>query len=131
DPKRFDIVVIDEFHHAQSPTYRAILEHVQPRELLGLTATPERTDGVDVRSFFNERTAYELRLWDALDADLFVPFHYFGIADGTDLSRTAWRRGKYDTAELNVLYTGNEARARIVLRQLREKVGDLGGMRAL
>ena len=60
------IVVIDEFHHAEAATYRAILDHLQPDELLGLTATPERADGVDVRAFFDGRTAAELRLWDAL-----------------------------------------------------------------
>ena len=48
----YDIVVIDEFHHAEASTYRRILDHLQPRELLGLTATPERADGVDVRQFF-------------------------------------------------------------------------------
>jgi HKD family nuclease len=83
---RFEIVVIDEFHHAEAATYRAILKHLGPNELLGLTATPERADGVDVRSFFDGRTAAELRLWDALGADLLCPFHYFALADGTDLS---------------------------------------------
>ena len=63
----FDIVVIDEFHHAEAKTYQRILHHLQPSELLGLTATPERTDGTDVRRFFDGRTAAELRLWDALE----------------------------------------------------------------
>lgn len=67
DPAQFDVVV--EFHHAEAATYRRLLEHVRPVELLGLTATPERADGVDVRSFFGGRTAAELRLWDALEAD--------------------------------------------------------------
>ena len=89
----YDIVVIDEFHHAEAATYRRLLDHLQPKELLGLTATPERADGVDVRSFFDGRTAAELRLWDALSADLLCPFHYFGIADGIDLSAIEWKRG--------------------------------------
>ena len=83
----FDIVVIDEFHHAEATTYRRILDHLRPDELLGLTATPERADGVDVRAFFDGRTAAELRLWDALGADLLCPFHYFVVADGTDLTK--------------------------------------------
>src|SRR5690606_37485962 len=66
----FDVVVVDEFHHAEAPTYRKLLDHLQPRELLGLTATPERADGVDVRRFFDGRSAYELPLWEALSADL-------------------------------------------------------------
>jgi HKD family nuclease len=125
DPDAYDVVVIDEFHHAEAKTYRTLLEHLDPQELLGLTATPERTDGLDVRVFFDGRTAAELRLWDALGADLLCPFHYFAIADGTDLRRISWARGRYDDAELANLYTGNRARAAIVLSQLRDKVLDL------
>ena len=128
----YDVVVIDEFHHAQAPTYRKLLDHLVPRELLGLTATPERADGIDVRAeFFDGRTATELRLWDALGKDLLCPFHYFAVADGTDLRRIAWTRGRYDESELSDVYTGNTARAAIVLRQLREKVIDPGAMRGL
>jgi superfamily II DNA or RNA helicase/HKD family nuclease len=131
DPAAFDVVVVDEFHHAEAPTYRRLLDRLEPRELLGLTATPERGDGVDVRAFFGGRTAAELRLWDALDADLLCPFHYFGVADGTDLSGIEWKRGSYDVAGLDRVYTGNDARARIVLREVRDKVADPGRMRAL
>lgn len=127
----FDVVVIDEFHHAEAPTYRRLIEHLEPRELLGLTATPERTDGVDVRTFFGGRTAAELRLWDALGADLLCPFHYFAVSDGTDLRGVSWTRGRYDDRELENLFTGNSSRAAIVLQQLRDKVLDPGGMRAL
>ncbi|WP_168582820.1 DUF3427 domain-containing protein [Gephyromycinifex aptenodytis] len=127
----FDVVVIDEFHHAAASTYRRILDHLQPRELLGLTATPERGDGTDVRSFFGGRTAAELRLWDAIEADLLTPFHYFGIHDGTDLTRLSWTRGRYDEHELEGVYTGNDARARIVLTQVRDKIADPARMKAL
>ncbi|HEY3548330.1 MAG TPA: DUF3427 domain-containing protein [Propionicimonas sp.] len=127
----FDIVVIDEFHHAQAPTYRRLIEHLTPVELLGLTATPERTDGLDVRAFFDGRTAAELRLWDALENDLLTPFHYFGVADNVDLAGIKWTRGRYDEAALSNVYTGNDARAALVIRQVRDKIADLGGMRAL
>jgi superfamily II DNA or RNA helicase len=127
----YDVVVIDEFHHASAATYRAILAHLQPKELLGLTATPERADGQDVRAYFGGRTAAELRLWDALGADLLCPFHYFAVADGTDLTRLRWVRGTYDEGELSNLYTGNRVRAEIILRELRDKVIDPGSMRAL
>jgi superfamily II DNA or RNA helicase len=130
-PDAYDIVVIDEFHHAESATYRRVLNHLAPKELLGLTATPERADGVDVRGFFDGRTAAELRLWDALGADLLCPFHYFTVADGTDLRQVTWSRGRYDEAELSNVYTGNDRRAAIVLQQLRDKVLDPGAMRAL
>ena len=127
----FDIVVVDEFHHAEAASYRRIIDHLEPVELLGLTATPERADGVDVRSFFGDRTAAELRLWDALGADLLCPFHYFVVADGTDLRGVGWTRGRYDEAELSNVYTGNNARAAIVLSQLRDKLLNPGAMRAL
>ena len=127
----FDIVVIDEFHHAQAATYRRLIDRLTPRELLGLTATPERADGLDVRSFFDGRIAAELRLWDALGADLLCPFHYFAVADGTDLREIGWSRGRYDETELSNAYTGNRARAAIVLSQLRDKVLDPGSMTAL
>jgi hypothetical protein len=124
-------VVIDEFHHGAAATYRRLLDRLQPRELLGLTATPERGDGVDVRALFGGRAAAELRLWDALREDLLTPFHYFGIADNTDLSNVAWRHGAYDINELSNLYTGNDARARLVVKELHDKLGDTTSMKAL
>ncbi|WP_431197126.1 DUF3427 domain-containing protein [[Micrococcus luteus] ATCC 49442] len=128
----FDAVVIDEFHHAMAPTYRRLLDYLQPRQLLGLTATPERGDGVDVaKQFFDGRTASELRLWDALDADLLVPFHYFGVSDDVDLSQLEWKRGNYDTTQLSNLYTGNDARAAKVIRELRDKATSTEQMRAI
>lgn len=132
EPDFFDVVVIDEFHHAMAPTYRRLLDHLQPQQLLGLTATPERGDGVDVaKQFFDGRTASELRLWDALDADLLVPFHYFGVSDDVDLSQLEWKRGNYDTTQLSALYTGNDARAAKVIRELRDKVTSTHQMRAI
>lgn len=130
-PDAYDVVVIDEFHHAQAATYRRVLDRLRPAELLGLTATPERGDGVDVRSFFDGRTAAELRVWDAINADLLSPFHYFGIADGTDLTAITWRAGKYDDTQLANLFTGNDARARLVLRQVDDKISDPASMKAL
>lgn len=132
EPDQFEIVVIDEFHHAMAPTYRQLLDHLKPQQLVGLTATPERGDGGNVANeYFGGRTASELRLWDALDADLLVPFHYFGVSDDVDLSQLEWKRGNYDTAQLDRLYTGNDARAAKVIRELRDKVTGTENMRAL
>ncbi|WP_267895227.1 DUF3427 domain-containing protein [Arthrobacter sp. PGP41] len=132
EPDFFDVVVIDEFHHAMAPTYRRLLDHLKPQQLLGLTATPERGDGVDVaKQFFDGRTASELRLWDALDADLLVPFHYFGVSDDVDLSQLEWKRGNYDTTQLSALYTGNDARAAKIIRELRDKATSTDQMRAI
>ncbi len=113
-PKSFDIVIIDEFHHAAAPTYERLLNHFEPRELIGLTATPERADGRSVLDWFGGRIAAELRLWEALERGLLCPFQYFGVADGTDLSGVAWTRGGYQDSELENLYTANDARVRLV-----------------
>lgn len=133
-PDRFDMVVVDEFHHASeaTKTYADLLRHIRPEVLLGLTATPERADGLDVRVWFDGRTAVELRLWEALERGLLAPFQYFGINDETDLNGVRWRRGSgYDAGELTNVYTGHDARTRIVLRALQDKVTDVGRMRAL
>ncbi|MEV5969743.1 DUF3427 domain-containing protein [Streptomyces sp. NPDC051921] len=131
-PDHFDVVVIDEFHHGVSPTYRRIIDHFRPLELLGLTATPERMDGRNVQDeFFDGRIAAEMRLWEALENDLLSPFHYFGITDNTDMSSIAWKRGAYDSSALSNLFTGNEARARLVVQAVKDKVSDPGSMRAL
>ena len=70
---------------------------MRPRELLGLTATPERSDGLSVLDHFDGRIAAELRLWDAIDQQRLVPFLYFGVSDGLDLREIPWVRGRgYD-----------------------------------
>ena len=131
DPSHFDVVIVDEFHHAEAKSYQRLLEHIEPRELVGLTATPERTDGVNVSKFFDGRIASELRLWDALHEDLLVPFHYFGVSDDVDLSGIAWTRQGYDQQGLENVYTGNDARASLVISELRDKVVDVDRARGL
>lgn len=130
-PGDFDVVVIDEFHHAAASTYTNLLSRVEPRELLGLTATPERSDSLDILHWFGGRATYELRLWDALEQDLLCPFHYFGIADNTDLRGITWSRGDYNQSDLENVYTGNDARTRLILNAVRERVVSPRTMRAL
>ncbi|OZV82995.1 restriction endonuclease subunit R [Micromonospora echinospora] len=131
DPGAYDMVIVDEFHHAEAPTYARLLERLRPRVLLGLTATPDRADGGDVRRWFDGRVAVELHLWEALERQLLAPFQYFGVHDDVDLSHLRWKRGQgYDRADLEGVYTGNDARARLVLRAVRDAV-DVGRMRAL
>jgi superfamily II DNA or RNA helicase/HKD family nuclease len=131
DPRRFDEVIVDEFHHAEAATYRRLLDHLDPTVLLGLTATPERTDGLDVKRWFDGRFAFEMRLWDALDQRLLSPFQYFGVADDTDLTAVTWRGGGYVTAELSNVFTGDDARVAKVLRTVRELIAEPERMRAL
>jgi superfamily II DNA or RNA helicase len=127
----FDVVVVDEFHHAAAPNYERLLNHLTPKVLLGLTATPERTDGRSVLEWFDGRIAVELRLWDALDRGLLCPFQYFGLHDGTDLSRVQWSRRGYDVAALENIYTGDQARVSLIVRALQDKIADPMAMRAL
>lgn len=130
-PDAYDVVIVDEFHHAEAPTYRRLLAHLRPRVLLGLTATPERTDGRSILGWFDGRVAAELRLWDALDLGLLVPFQYFGVHDRTDLSWIDWRGGRYDVAALEQIYTADDVRARAVLAAIHDKVRAPREMRAL
>ena len=132
DPERFDILIVDEFHHAAAATYAALLNHLQPKYLLGLTATPERADGLDILCWFDGRAAVELRLWDALEQGLLSPFHYFGINDGQDLSRVTWRQGTgYDTNELTQMYTSSQSWIAQVIGAIQDKVSDPTRMRAI
>ena len=81
EPHTWDYIIIDECHHATAETYRKILNYFQPQFLLGITATPERMDGEDVFSLFDQNVPFELRLRDAIIRDLVVPFKYYGIRD--------------------------------------------------
>ncbi len=130
-PEHYDYVVIDEFHHAAAPSYRQLLEHVKPMVLLGLTATPERMDGLDVFGWFDNHLSAEIRLPDAINNRHLCPFQYFGISDNVDLSGLKWQRGCYDAGELNRLYTGNDMRAGLVIDKVRQIVTDVGQARGL
>lgn len=81
EKSHFDYIIIDETHRASASSYQKILNHFTPKFLLGMTATPERTDGLDVFQLFDYNIAYEIRLHDALAQEMLVPFHYFGITD--------------------------------------------------
>ena len=130
-PSAFDVVIVDEFHHADAPTYRKVLERLTPKILIGLTATPERTDAGDILHYFDGHIAAELRLWDALERGLLCPFQYFGVHDDADLSHIKWSRKGYEVAELENLFTADDARVRLVLQQLHTKHRDARTMTAL
>lgn len=115
--RSFDYLVIDEFHHAEAPSY-SILREVRDRAfLLGITATPERQDGHDVLEWCDWNIAYEVRLPEAIDRGWLLPFHYFGIADETvDFAKFPWRRLDLVEDLLSV-----EARATHVLQHALER----------
>ena len=88
-------------------------------------------DAQDVTAFFDDRIAVELRLWEAIDEGFLVPFQYFGVADGTDLSALRWQRGGYARQDLENVVTGNDARVGKLLEAIRRTIVDPGRMRAL
>lgn len=77
----FDYIVIDETHRAGADSYKRLMEYFTPEFLLGMTATPERTDGEDIFKLFDYNIAYEIRLNKALEEDMLCPFHYYGVTD--------------------------------------------------
>ena len=81
DSEHFDYIIVDEAHHATSPRYMEVLEHFHPKFLLGMTETPERTDGGNIFDLFYNNVSVEICLREALEYNLFVPFHYFGITE--------------------------------------------------
>lgn len=82
-PDAFDYIVMDEVHHGGAATYQKVLDYFKPRFLLGMTATPERSDDFDIYALFNHNIAYEIRLHDALAENMLVPFHYHGVSEIT------------------------------------------------
>jgi superfamily II DNA or RNA helicase/HKD family nuclease len=117
-PDHFAYVVVDEFHHAAAPSYVRLLGHVRPRVLLGLTATPERSDSLDVLGHFGGHFSAQIRLPDAINRKLLSPFQYFGVTDPVDLRGLQWQRGGYRTDELDRVFTGNDARAALVIQKV-------------
>lgn len=80
-PNYFDYIVIDEVHRSGAATYQKILEYFTPKFLLGMSATPERTDGYDIFKTFDYNVAYEIRLHRALEEKMLSPFHYYGVSE--------------------------------------------------
>ena len=81
EPDHFDYIIVDEVHKAGALSYLKVLDYFTPKFLLGMTASPERTDGFNIYDLFDNNIAHEIRLQEALEEDLLCPFHYFGITD--------------------------------------------------
>ena len=115
----YKIIVIDEAHHSTAPTYQVLTKDFEPDLLLGLTATPERMDGSSVVAEFHNRFAAEIRLPEALDEKLLVPFHYFVVEDPVSLDADKfWTQGRFNQTELTNIYTGSHAVADQRLRAI-------------
>lgn len=135
DPHYYDMIIVDEFHHAAAKGYQKLLTWFHPKILLGLTATPERMDGKSILNYFGGHMAAEIRLPDAIERRLLCPFHYFGIDDPVSLANIKWTGGHYDIEELENVYTGEGAlasqRARAIIQALERYTADMRDVKAL
>jgi superfamily II DNA or RNA helicase len=114
-------VVVDVFHLAAAPTYRGLLAHLRPRFLLGLIATPERTDRSDLLSLCDDNLVYTRSLFDGVELGHLSPFAYYGIYDETvDYREIPWRNGRFDPNALSARLA-TLARARHPLKHWRDK----------
>ena len=126
----YDYIVVDEAHHSEAVSYQKVFDLFAPQILIGLTATPERADGVNL-SNFNQRIAAELRLPEAIDNMLLSPFQYFCVGDPmTDLSHVTWTQGGYDENEL-VRKLNTPDRLRLITEKLPRYLSDEHNCRAL
>ena len=127
-------VVIDECHRLAADRFDRLARTIRPAVLLGLTATPERSDGQPIQPYFTPRPdgepAVELRLWDALDMQLLAPFEYYACDDETDFSEVPWDRPG-EAAAIERLVTGNDVRARMVINEWRRLSGNPRRSKAL
>ncbi|TDE33729.1 DUF3427 domain-containing protein [Antarcticimicrobium sediminis] len=119
-PDHFDYIIVDEFHHAAARTYQALIRHFTPRFLLGLTATPDRSDGADLLGLCGENLVYSCDLFRGIDEGHLSPFHYFGVPDDVDYAQIPWRSGQFDPTALETVLA-TQARARNALEQYRDK----------
>ncbi len=131
DSSFYDYIVIDEAHHSQADSYRKLLSHFKPQLLIGLTATPERMDGQDLRPDFGGRISAEIRLPQALQAGLLTPFQYLCVSDSTDLSdESLWSGQRYNIEKLsNKLCT--KSRSQLIVNALHKYLADEYTCRAL
>jgi superfamily II DNA or RNA helicase/diadenosine tetraphosphate (Ap4A) HIT family hydrolase/HKD family nuclease len=119
-PDAFDYVVVDEFHHAAARSYRTVLDHFRPRFLLGLTATPDRTDGADLLALCGDNLVFQVDLVEGIEREELSPFRYWGVRDIADYAQIPWRNGRFDPGEL-ARAVETQQRARQALDEWRDK----------
>lgn len=122
EPRAFDYIVIDEFHHASARTYRRIIDHFEPMFLLGLTATPERSDGGDLMTLCGENLVYRCMAPQGIQAGLLCTYRYFGVPDDVDYENIPWRSSRFDEAALTAA-VATVRRADNIVAQWRKRGG--------
>ena len=123
DRAAFDYIVVDEFHHAAAATYRRLIDHFEPKFLLGLTATPERTDGGDLLALCGENLVYRCAMPRGIELGLLCPFDYYGVPDDVDYSNIPWRSSRFDEEELTTA-VATQRRAENIFDQWQKRGGE-------
>ena len=134
-PDEYSVIILDECHRSGAASYQKIIDYFKPELLLGMSASPERTDSFDVFSLFDHNIACEIRLQQALENEMLCPFHYFGITDleiegeSDDLSRfrqlTSDERVKYVIERAEYYgYSGDRVKG-LIFCSRKDEAGDL------
>jgi len=119
---RFDYIVVDEFHHASAPTYLKVINHFEPAFLLGLTATPDRSDAADLLALCGDNLVYECGLVNGINLGLLSPLHYRAVKDIADYEEIPWRGGRFDVAALS-----EQLETQLRAKQIFDEWSALGG----
>ena len=124
DRRAFNYIVVDEVHHGQSPTYRQVLKHFKPEFMVGMTATPDRTDRRDIFALFDYNKIYEISLAEVIERGFLVPYTYYGLTDNIDYTKIRYQNFRYRVGDLErylIVPKRNEA---IVEEYLEKGKGD-------
>lgn len=114
DPEEFDLIIVDEFHHAAAESYQRVLDYFKPEFLLGITATPDRNDNKDVYAICGGNVAFRMDFLEAIQRSWLAPFKYFGVYDDTDYSQITWLGNRYDEKELLQLQLRDEMAQKVL-----------------
>ena len=98
-PTDFDYLIVDECHHAAANTYQKIFTYFHPKFILGLTATPERSDGEDMMELF-QNVAHKMDLKTAVERGVLVPIRCIRVKTNIDLTDVRINGIKYNSQDL-------------------------------
>ena len=98
-PTDFDYLIVDECHHAAANTYQKIFTYFHPKFILGLTATPERSDGEDMLELF-QNVAHKMDLKTAVERGVLVPIRCIRVKTNIDLTDVRINGIKYNSQDL-------------------------------
>jgi len=119
--KHFDYIIVDETHHSsdENITYSNVLNYFEPKFLLGLTATPERSDDFDIiKNIYDGNLIHEIRTEEAIEKGYLVPYEWYRFKDNVDYSNIRWNNRKYYEEDLNQLLV-IEPRDKLIIKKFK------------